>query len=182
MLVVSLFFSVLALPLTLTRNLLLILEPLPKPRRGKYLILPWVWPQSVLLINIPSCFSTVRKEEGSKVRGGPRGLIKRGPQHRQKELAQAESVSCFFLLNDSHAEANWCEMCELFSAFHELPNELVIFVFVFPSSLSFLGNVIAVFSIWGWGFRSSFKCPGEMGSSYHRNTVDALDFESKWPF
>lgn len=48
---------------------------------------------------------------------------------------QAESGLCFFLLNDSQAEENWSEMRKLFSAFHELPNEVVIFVCVFPMSL-----------------------------------------------
>lgn len=88
-------FWSLALPLILTRSISLIFEPLPKPRRGKALILPWVWPWSGLLINNTSCFSPVRKEEGSKVWESDRGHTKRGPQQRQKELTQAESVHVF---------------------------------------------------------------------------------------
>lgn len=93
-------------------------------------------------------FLFLYREKGGGKQGAEKGRrdhTKQGPQRGQKQLTQAESVLCFFLLNDLHAEANWSEMCKLFSAFHELPNKLVIFVFVFLFHFCFLGNMIAVF-------------------------------------
>lgn len=122
----------------------------------------------VILINkIPSCFSTVRKEDGSKVQGEWRGHSKQGPERGLEALSPAESAPCFFLLNDSHAEANGSKMQKLFP---ELPDELMVFVVVFQFHFSFLGNMRAVFSIPGGGFFTSFKCPGEEGLSYQGNT------------
>lgn len=130
-------FQSLALSLTLTRSLSLILEPLPKTRRSKTRLLPWVWPRSGLLINNTSCFSTVRKEEGSKVWGEWQGPHQARTSTGTERTRSSWVSPCFFLLNDSHAKANGSEMCKLYSAFHEFPNELVIFVFVFPISLLF---------------------------------------------
>ena len=65
-------------------------------------------------------------------------------------------------------------MYKLLSAFHEFPKELVTFVSVFLFHFSFLGNVIAVFSIPGGGFPpTSFKCPGEGA---------VITPEKHWPF
>lgn len=69
--VVSVFFRGLAC-VPLPRNWSLILELLPRPEEVKIQYCFQCDP-SVLLINIPSCFSTVRKEEGNKVWGEQQG-------------------------------------------------------------------------------------------------------------
>lgn len=84
------------LPLT-NWELPLIFGPLPRPRRGKNLILPWVWPQPALLINIPSCFSPVTKEEGSTVWGQQKRSCQEQTSAWEAALARAESVPGFFL-------------------------------------------------------------------------------------
>lgn len=126
-------FQSLALSLTLTRSLSLILEPLPKTRRSKTRLLPWVWPRSGLLINNTSCFSTVRKEQGSKVWGEWQGPHQARTSTGTERTHPSWVSPCFFLLNDSHAfQGKW-----VYTAISQFLNELVIFVFVFPISLLF---------------------------------------------
>lgn len=92
----SVFSEVCSFPLT-NWELPLIFGPLPRPRRGKNLILPWVWPQPALLINIPSCFSPATKEKGSKVRGQQQRLCQEQTTAGEAVPARAESVPDVFL-------------------------------------------------------------------------------------
>lgn len=149
--VVGWFSRVLVLPLTLTGNLSLILPPLPKPRRSQDLPLPWVWSQSVLLINMTSCFPTVRKEEGSKVWGEWRGAAPKEDLSRDESLLKLSQSHVFFLLNDSQAKANQPEI----GANSSLPfvsfRWVGDFCFCFPVSLHFPWKQDCAVFIPGWG-------------------------------
>lgn len=149
--VVGWFSRVLVLPLTLTGNLSLILPPLPKPRRSQDLPLPWVWSQSVLLINMTSCFPTVRKEEGSKVWGEWRGAAPKEDLSRDESLLKLSQSHVFFLLNDSQAKANQPEI----GANSSLPfvsfRWVGDFCFCFPISLHFPWKQDCAVFIPGWG-------------------------------
>lgn len=99
MLLVSWCFS-LPLPLTLTRGLSLILEPLAKPSRGKPLILPWVWPQAGLLTNNTSCFSHSEK-------GGGRQGLKRAAGATQSTALGRDSKSSLKLSQSLFFPVKW---------------------------------------------------------------------------
>lgn len=94
----------------------------------------------------PFLFLYSEKGGGKQGARGVAGPLQARTSAGTERAAQDESGLCFFLLNDSHAEANWSEMHKLFSAFLELPVELVIFVFVFLFYFSLPGNMISVFS------------------------------------